>query len=601
VRDGLHWGGATVAPGAPGATELADSLRDHGVAELDFLPGVKVDDIIALLSAVIEKPEDLRERGGIAAVLASAGVETVRTADVSLTVVDPWAIAGGDEVAEEFLRDLAGDPQRVSTWLGVASKSDPATLSAGLADLAAASGDENLQTLVASLSSAFDAQDLDSRDALLGVALDDGPARDLMGRVFSRVGAADLAKTLCGGTYGRNMLSMSSALSRLPLAERMTEVLAQVKDLLPEAGHNAKELAFLEHMLEVRRSGTPETALAEAQPLYRQVADLARVDAAQVNGAREDVSASARRADDSAVATMLTLLDQQQDFGLYCRTLDALAGMVAPLLERGRLDLSARVVSELAARESRAVQPWPELTGKLRGAVAEATGRRTMKALVAALAADPAGLSAAREIVQHSTDTGTTAFVEEALAHKPDGLAIAERVAGRRIVDMLSAAAPHAQWFQVAPLVARLVGEPDHRSQQAIETLMSRADDQSRREAATGFAAAGGPIALRHLATLMRDASGEVAIAAVRAVGRSATPGAATTLRTRLEEIDIDGKDFSLAREVIGALAHTPDSAADSILDTLASRRAFIKRGHFAEVQELARQALAQRSKGAER
>jgi hypothetical protein len=601
VRDGLAWGGATVAPGAPGATELADALRDHGVAELDFLPGVTADDIIALLSAVIEKPEELRQRGGIAAVLASAGIESVRTAEVSLTVVDPWALAGDDEGAAEFLRDLAGDPDRVSAWLGVASKSDPGTLAAGLADLASASGDENLQTLVASLSAAFDAQDLDSRDALVGVALDDGPARDLMGKVFSRVGTADIAQTLCGGAYGRNMLSMSSALSRLPLADRMTTVLAQVKEILPDAGRTAKELDFLEHMLEVRRNTAPEASLTDAQPLYRQVADLARVDRAQVDGARDDVATAARRADDSAVSTMLTLLDQQQDFGLYCRTLDALAGMVAPLLERGRLDLSARIVKELAARESRAVQPWPELTGKLRGAVALATGRRTMKALVSALAADPAGLSDARDVIQYSSDMGTTAFVEEALAHKPDGLAIAERVAGRRIVDMLAAAAPHAQWFQVAPLVARLVGETDPRSQQAIETLIKRPDDQSRREVAAGLAAAGGPLALRHLATLMRDPSAEVAVTAVRCVGRAVTPGAVALLKARLDELDIDGKDFPHAREVIGALAHTPDSAADGLLESLASRRALIKRGHFTEIHELARQALAQRSKGAGR
>ncbi len=601
ARDGLAWNGATVAPGAPGATELADALRDHGVAEIDFLPGVSADDIISVLSSALAKPEELRERGGLAAVLASAGVETVRTAEISLTVVDPWAASGGDKEAGEFLRDLAGDPERVSAWLGVASKGDPATLSAGLADLAAAAGDESLQTLVASLSSAFEAQDLDSRDALVGVSLDEGPARDLMGRVFSRVGTAELAKTLCGGTYGRNMLSMSSALSRLPLAERMTAVLAQVKDLLPDAGHTAKEVAFLEHMLQVRGASTAEAPLTASQPLYKQIADLARVDSAKIAGARDDVAGSAKRADDSAVSTMLTLLDQQEDFGLYCRTLDALAGMVAPLLERGRLDLSARIVRELAARASRSVQPWPELTERLRGAMGEATGRRTMKALVSALAADASGLAPAREIVQHASEAGAGVFVEEALAHKPDGLEIAERVAGRRIVDMLAAAAAHAQWFQVAQLVARLVGEPDQRSQQAVEGLVKRADDQSRREVAAGLARAGGATALRHLATLVRDSSPEVAIAAIRAAGHSSTPGAAALLKGRLDEMDVDGKDFAQAREIIGALAHTPDGNAGAVLEGLVARRALIKRGHFAEVQELARQALAQRSKGAER
>jgi hypothetical protein len=595
VRDGLAWSGATVAPGAPGATELADSLRDHGMAEVDFLPGVTADELLTFLAAVIEKPDALRERGGLAAVLVAAGIESVRTADVILTVVDPNAIATTDGEADQFLRELAGDPERVSAWLAVAAKNDPATLAASLEDLARASGDQSLSALVASLSTAFGSQDLEARDAIVGVSLDSGPARDLLGRVFAGVGTADLAKTLCGGTYGRNMLSMSSALSRLPTAERMNDIIAQVKQTLPEFGHGSKELDFLEHMLEVRNSSAKEISLTDAQPLYRQAAELASVDVSQIAGARAGVARDAGRADDSAVATMLTLLDQQQDFGLYCRTLDALAGLVPAVLERGRLDLAARIVSELAARESRSVQPWPELAEKLRAAIGEATSRRTMKALVAAAATDPANLPAAREIMQRAWDTASTAFVEEALAHKPDGLDVAEHIVGRRLIDMLAAAAPRAQWFQIAPLVARLVVANDPRSQAAVES----SDDASRREVATGLAAAGGPAALRHLGTLAHDPSPEVALTAIRLVGRSTTPGAAAILKARLDELDVDGKDFSLVREIIGALARTPDSAADGVLGQLASRRAFIKRGHFAEVTDLAKQALAQRGKGA--
>ncbi|MDO8915320.1 MAG: HEAT repeat domain-containing protein [Coriobacteriia bacterium] len=601
VRDGLAWSGATVAPGAPGATELADSLRDHGVAEVDFLPGVTTDDLLAFLAAVIEKPDALRERGGLAAVLVSQGVDAVRTADVSLTVVDPFAIAATDDEADEFLRQLAGDPDRISAWLSVAAKGDPTTLAASLADLARASGDQSLSALVMSLSSAFGAQDLEARDAIVGVSLDDGPARDLLGRVFAGVGTAELANTLCGGSYGRNMLSMSSALTRLPTADRMNDILAQVKQILPSIGHGSKELDFLEHMLEVRNRSTPETSLTDTQPLYRQAAELATVDVNQIAGARAGVAREAGRADDSAVATMLTLLDQQQDFGLYCRTLDALAGMVPALLERDRLDLAARVISELAARESRAVQPWPELTERLRAAIGDATSRRTMKALVAAAAADPGKVELVRDIMSRSSDTNATVFVEEALAHKPDGLQVAERVVGRRLVDMLAATAPRAQWFQIAPLVTRLAGESDARSQQAIESLLRRPDDASRREVATGLAAANGPASLKYLTTLVRDPSPEVALTAIRLIGRSPIPGAAAALKTRLDEIDADGKDFAIAREIIGALSRTPDTAADEALKQLATRRALIKRGHFAEVTDLAKQALIQRGKGAGR
>jgi hypothetical protein len=416
--------------------------------------------------------------------------------------------------------------------------------------------------------------------------------------VFARVGSAQIARTLTEGAYGRNMLSMSSAISRLPLAERIGEVLAQVKELLPQAGHADKELAFLDHMLTARTSGRAEDALSSAQPVYMKVAELARVDATQIGGARDDVARAGARVDDSAVATLLTLLDQQQDFELYCRALSALAGMVPPLMERGRLDLCARVVAELATREARTVQPWPDLTVRLQAAVAEATSHRTMKALVAALVADGGRFPAARELMQKAGDAAATAFVEEALEHRPDRLDIAERVLGRRMIDMLAAAAAHAQWYQIAPLVARLAAETDHRAVNAVYGVLRRTDDASRREAANGLSQASGAAALAHLAKLSRDASPEVALAAVKGLGRSPAPGCAAALEARLAELEIDGKDFPFAREIIGALAHTPDNGATAVLGRLSSRRALIKRGHFAEVQDLARQALAARAGG---
>jgi hypothetical protein len=66
-----------------------------------------------------------------------------------------------------------------------------------------------------------------------------------------------------------------------------------------------------------------------------------------------------------------------------------------------------------------------------------------------------------------------------------------------------------------------------------------------------------------------------------------------------LKDIDVDGKDFVLAKEYINALAAIPDADATAGLERVAGRRALIKRGRFAEVQTLARDALkAQRKAG---
>lgn len=598
VRDGLAWAGTTIAPGAPGATELADALRDHGVAELDFTPGVSADDLLVLLSAILERPEDVVARGGLSAVIQAAGVETVRVSEVALTVIDPFA-AAQDEDADDFLRALASDPARVAAWLSAAAKGDPDALDSGLADLARAAGEGNLQGLIDSLKSAMASGELEVRDGLVGVGLEpQGRSRELLGRVFSQMPSGDLAKSLCGGTYGNNMLSMSTALTRLPLAEKMTEVLSQVQALLPTQGRSPKEIALLEHMLKVRASTVPEPRLTDVQPAYSQVAQFAHIDATQIDGARKNVDAEARRSDHSAVSTMLVLLDQQKDFALYSKTLESLAGMVPVLLERGELTLAARVLTELAAREARSDQPWPDLTGRLRATITEAASRRSMKALISAAAANPGEAKAAHQIMQVAGDAAAAAFVEEALAFKPDGLSVAEGIVGRRIVDMLAGAASRVQWFQVAPLVARLAREPDSRAAQAIGTLAHRSDEQTRREVALGLSTVASPAALSTLTALLSDPAQEVAVAAARAIAKSNAPGSAAALGGRLETLDVDGKDFAFGREIIAALARASDPGATAVLQKLADRKALIKRGHFAEVRGLAQQALAERAKG---
>jgi len=56
--------------------------------------------------------------------------------------------------------------------------------------------------------------------------------------------------------------------------------------------------------------------------------------------------------------------------------------------------------------------------------------------------------------------------------------------------------------------------------------------------------------------------------------------------------MDVDSRDFAVAREVIGALARRSDAVATEAITTVANRRSLMKRGHFVEITQLARQAL---------
>jgi len=598
AREGFPFRNAAV--NAPGSNELADMLTRHGVAEMSVLPGAGVDELISFVGAVLKDPLEVREAGGMGAVLAAEGVECVRVSDVSLTVAEIETLDQGDDV-DEFLRELANNPDKLALWLASATSGDPAALAEGLTELADVVGPGGLDRLIASLSSAFLQQQPDGRDALLGLSVKDTDVRSLMGAVFGSIGTPDIAQSLAGGLFGKNVLSMSNMLAGLPLGERVSEILAEVKPLLASAGHTDREMAFLEHMLELREKEEPEAPLVNQRPDYTKVAQIADVRPEEVEKVRGEVQSSMAKMNARSVTTMLQLLDQQEDFSLYCKTLDGLASTVPSLFEMRDFRLAEQVLSELAGREARTDQPWPELTEKLREAISKATGPRSMSALLHAIGDDPSLMPAARDILRRTGAPAQTAFLHEALSVRDsDGLAIAGDALGRRLLDLLVAEAPNAQWFNIAPIVQRLATEGDPRSSQTVDAILRRPDEQSRQEAAKGLAGVGTSMAVRQLASLTRDPSPEVALVAIRAAGRSVAPGSANMLGTRFDELDCDGKDFTACREIINALTRSADPDATTVLSRIAARKALIKRGHFTEITDLARQALATRNAGGE-
>jgi hypothetical protein len=300
----------------------------------------------------------------------------------------------------------------------------------------------------------------------------------------------------------------------------------------------------------------------------------------------------------ASVRTLITLLEQQTDFTLYCDTANSLAALVPRLIEQRDFNTALRVFSELSAREALDSSPWPELPARMSAALALAGGPRSMGALIRAVATDRALLPAARSIVRYASETGAPALATEAIALKSDGLEVAEALLGRRIIDQLNRIAPQLQWFQLAPVAERLARENDSHSALTLDTLMRRPDEQSRREVVAGAAAAGGPVAIRILSSALRDSSAEVSIQAARHLSKSGEPDAAALLIRRLGELDMDNVDFALGREIILSLARLSDPAVDQELARIAGRRALIKRGHYGEIQDLVRQVQGLRTKG---
>ncbi len=595
TRTGLSWQGQPLAVSVPGVSDLADTLREQGVAELNVMPGCALDELMRFLSAITRPAEEVRQEGGLGAVLVADGVECVRVTDVSLTVIEDVA-PDDDQDMDEFLRELASDPEKLAAWMAAAAAGDPSAFAEGLEGLALAAGPDGIAGLVETLSQAFMRQASDGKDAMIGLSLEAGTVRSLADGMFSHLGTMDIAGSMCEGLYGKNMLSLSNVLTHLPLQERMEQVHADVQRMLAESEHSGKEASFLDHMLEVRTRTTPEPSLVEAQPAYAKVAEIATLAPEVIDNLRQETERSHASIHAAGVQTMLTLLDQQEDFELYCRSVDSLASMVPRLIEHGDITLARKVLTELASREGRSVQPWPDLSLRLRQAIARAVDHRAMAAVLDAVIDDPGLVPQVRDLVQVAGETAGPVLVSEAITHKEPGIVAAEEILGRRVLDLLVVALPQAQWFQVGPIVVRLAREGDARSIQAVEGVLRRSDDQSRREAACGLALAGGAPALRMLGTLVKDASPEVSTVAVRSLGKHGAVGAAALLSAALDSLDMDTKDFALAREIIGALARMPDPEATVTLQHLAARKAIIKRGHYNEIQQLVRQAQTYRN-----
>ena len=599
AEDGFTLYGTVVSP--PGAGDMARMLTAHGVADVTFLPGCTAEELTGFLDALLKDPDTLESGGGITAALSLSGVRSIHLSEVVLTTLLDEEEAAED--LDDFLRTLASDPARLAAWLATAVKGDPGALADGLLELARAAGSTGIDALVHALGLAFLAQDTAGKDTLIGVALGKSEAASLLCSVLRSLRAEDLALALSSGLYGANMLSLSHVLTALPFGDRLTSILEEIRPMLVEDGREERELEFFEHMIEVRSKTREEVPLSQSVPDYRTVAALSAVPEADVTRARTEAETSGGTVRMRTIRTMLSLLDQQQDFELWAATLNSLAAAVPSLFLHREFALANRVLGDIVTRESRTTKPWPGVAEQVRKALDRAVSAEAMAALLAGVLDQPEAADVAREILRRAGATAQQRLVEAALdSEDPRALDVAGELLGGQFVDLLVALAPQAEPRWVGRIAACLARESEPRPRQALQALAHRPDVPSRVAVAETLAGAATPAAVQLLTSLARDSSAEVAAAAVRALGTSATPGGAAALGSLFDSLDSDGKDFGTAREVLGALARTSDPTATSVLEHIAARRAFIKRGHFVEVQDLATRALAMRSgKEAER
>jgi hypothetical protein len=594
ARDGFQDELGPVGGNIPGGSELADDLRAQGVAVIEFQPTITGEEVLALLTTLSRPPAEIHAEGGFGVVGATAGMGSIRVTDVQLTVLDAGGFGEADD--ESVLRGMLSDAARLGQWMGTAAAGDPEALKDGVLQMASVAGTEGDAELAETLSDAFLSQNSDSRDTVLSLAMEPGPFRDLIGDMFCYQDSAEIAESILGGQYGRNMMALSTALTQLPLGQIDDDVRKEVLSLLPGAGVPETQTDFLQHMLQVRLQPEPEPDLVAVDRTYQAVVQAASITDGDLEKARNAVEASSVGVDAASVRTLLALLDHETDFAKYAASIDSLAGMVPRFIENDQLPLAAFVLVELDNRRASDLARWPQLAENPNLGKRPADSK-AMAVLVDSVLADPALMPQAREIVRLLGETSGQPIVDQAITHKAEGIRLAEELLGRRVIDLLCASVMQAQWFQVGAVVARLAAEGSPSCVATIEALMRKPDPGVRKEVVAGLSQSPGPVADRLLPELVRDENADVTIAAARVLAKSPTPGAGAAIAARLGQLDVDNNDFELARELISTLSLCADPAAGDALKKLATRRSLMKRGHFNEITQAATAALQVRTR----
>lgn len=594
VREGFVMRGLDGVLTAPGIEDFVEALALHGVGEIHFTAPPATDELIALLSLVQMQPVELHEQGGMQKGLTQANVVSIRAVAVTLAKVEaPPEIP--EEEAEKFLQMLAGDPGRLAVWLRSLLTADDEGLTEGILMLSSAAGD--VRVFGRTLALAFRELDATECDRLLECAIALEPLREITSEMLSNLTAVEITAAIRGGAYGANLMAASYALSSLPLGARAQEVTAEMESALLAADTSPQDIEFLKRITSVRASGVLEQPLDVSQPYYAAAAAAVAMTPEQREAASRALVSGAVL-DAGGVACVLYLLDSSPDMDSYTATLGALSRAVPALIESGSHPLALRIADELMQRLANTDRAWEGLDIHFARAVDVMCGSRSMAALLAldadeatavvkalvALCGEPAALSLAASSVESPSDAS---------------LDIAEHVLGRRLAELLASSAGTVDDSRAAKLAELFARDGSPRCLQALHQMAERSEDKVRLETARGLGAVGGQVMTALVPKLLRDSSVFVSGFMARTLARHATPEVAALLAARLDELEGDA-DIALARDLIATLSRSPHPAARDALERAASRGGRLRKGRFAELRQLAADALADKTPVAE-
>ena len=296
--------------------------------------------------------------------------------------------------------------------------------------------------------------------------------------------------------------------------------------------------------------------------------------------------------------TIARLLDLADDFGAFCRVVDALARTVPLLFEEGDPALAMDVIRRLARGDLAASKPWPELQAHMMRALEEACGARTMSAVLARFECGEQAVEYAKELVSLGGEKAALGLADAVMTSEDEAtMSCAQEILGRRLPEILAQRVALVETRNAGRLAALFAVDGGASSLQALQQLAWHPEDRIRTETARAVCAGASEPLARFAPQLLRDPVREVAMVAARALGRRGDDQAVRLLAARLVEFD-DDKELMQAREIIGALAASPSEAAGTALKRFSESGSFLKKRKSAEMRQLAKKAVQAREAG---
>lgn len=435
VRGGFILRGLDGLLTAPGVADVADALASHGIGEVHFVAPPTPDGIITLLSSAQLQHHELQALGGMQKVLSEADIDEIRLVAVVLQKVEVPPEIPEDE-ADRFFAELAADAARLAVWLRSLLAFDDEGLIEGITTLAHAASD--LPTFGRTLATAFFELDQDGKDRLLESWISLEPVRDVAVAMLGNVSPVELVAALRGGQFGLNPLSLSYAITALPVPYDISSLTAEASEALRSSDATEPEIAFLLRLINLRKAGGREPDITDTTPALLYERAESAMTPEQFEAARTLVR-SRPVMDAETIRVLIGLLDSAQDLRSYSRTLEALARAVPHLFELGDPDLAMSTLREFTRRVRESSHPWPELGERLTAALDVACGAASTGALLALSVENPHAVEYAKELVTLGGDRAARGMAAAALASEEEhSMQFAESVLGRRLPELLA-------------------------------------------------------------------------------------------------------------------------------------------------------------------